>query len=327
MSKTVYHFYRSCSKESSRISSQLEIDKGFCLDNMNLIDISTVINIFKKASKGDIFIFHQQSSLINLLICDILSNLIKKVNIVYDIHDVLEYKKGLGLKNKIRFVFLYIAEYIVFSRGKRILTVSDGLANIYLKRFRRLPLVFYNIPQLSSLDISTPKLPERKDYIYFGQINNTRLSIELLEIFKSKNKSIDVYGFFNNECDKDYYESFKAYQDQGIICYKGKYTPKTIHQIVSQYKYSLIFFDSENLNLRYCLPNKLFQTLEAGTICIISENLYEIIDKFNETGMTITLSESFENNHDLMNEPILTARNIIKSMRLKSYENYKSILR
>lgn len=317
----IVHFYRADAKKSSRISAQLKIDNGTVVDKMKLVDLS-VFSLFLKASDGDVFVFHQQSSILNLVFCMFINFFRNKVNIIYDIHDLLEYESYENFKGKASYFVFLILERFVFFNNIRTLTVSDGLADIYYLKYKKKPEVFYNIPNCKYVNDSRGDRLKNKSLLYFGQIQESRLPISLLEYFKNKNIVVDVYGFFV-ESD-GYKDAFYKYEKEGVVNYLGEYTPDNIINIASGYSFSLVYFPSERVNIKYCLPNKLFQSFEAGVKCVISENLSEIDSKFRRAGGVIYLSELDVNDESSdLDSKVLE---LVEELRIKSIKSYQRIV-
>jgi hypothetical protein len=75
--------------------------------------------------------------------------------------------------------------------------------------------------------------------------------------------------------------------------------------------------------LRYCLPNKLFQSLVGGAICIISHNLKEIMLSYKNIAPIIEY-ESFIDGASVQCE-INNQMNIADLLE-NNVKNYKSFL-
>ena len=324
MSNNVLHFYRADAKKSSRINSQIKLDGGEVLDEMKLLDPVVLYALFKKSSEGDVFVFHQQSSLINLALCFSLNIFMKKVILVYDIHDILEFSNRPRMKDKVSFVVFSVLEGFFFKSRVNILTVSDGLSRIFYLKYNRSPKVFYNIPQVSISLNDEFDASYNGSCVYFGLINELRLPIDLLEFFKKNRLVLDVYGiFFTNQ---QYQDVFNDFVREKVIRYLGEYEPDNIVNIVSKYTFSIIYIPDERVNIRFCLPNKLFQSLFSGVRCVISNNLSEVKLKFAATGSVLTLSELKDCDLTVFYDSKV-ANEKIELLRIKSNKTYISIVK
>lgn len=323
--KKIIHFYRADANKSSRIFSQLQLDDGEVLDELRLLDFKVFFR-FLRSKKNDVFIFHQQSSLVNLFLCVFLNLFFNKIKLIYDMHDLLEYDGASSLKSKISFYIFSILEKVVFISAVKVITVSDGLSRICYLKYKKRPTVFYNIPAFDfHIDNGCIRKSKNKDrnFVYFGLINEKRLPVSLLEYLKKKGVTVDVYGIFDTNLT--YKRIFSRYEKDKVLNYKGEYSPETIIELVSTYKYSLVYFPSTNVNIRFCLPNKLFQSLAAGTKCIVSNNLAEVSVKFRSTGAVVYLSEIDKERGECF-DSVVNAINIVNKMKEISHINYRKVV-
>ena len=114
--------------------------------------------------------------------------------------------------------------------------------------------------------------------VYFGQINEERLPVEYIEKIVQRGFAIDLFGSFESAS-----EAYKDYIAKNIsVEYRGEFNAAEIQSKLVQYKYSLICIESERSNIRFCCPNKLFQSLSVGVPCIVSNCLKEIIIRFKD---------------------------------------------
>lgn len=274
---------------------QMSLDGGEAIDLLPLIAFSTIIKLAKTRQSGDIFIFHQQRCLLNLLLFYLLAGVLsnERVNIIYDIHDLHERKTLRSLKLKVSFWLFFSLEFLVFKIPIRYMTVSRGISLIYYKRFKKKVAVVRNIPSPSNpLSPVAQRVGERV-LVYFGAINEKRLPLETVRFFVEKGYKIDIYGKYIAAND-GFREDLESLVGKRGGKYCGSYTPGNLGGKLDGYSASLMIFDDSLLNIRYCLPNKLFQSIDMRLPCIVSPNLYESKLIFKNTGFVVDMMSFYE---------------------------------
>jgi hypothetical protein len=244
---------------------------------------------------------------------------LKNLKFVYDIHDIFELNENSAWWRPIAVKIYNPLEAIAFRLKITFITVSQGLSNHYSKIFGRVPLVVHSIPQFSRDDIPTGRvLGDPLRIVYFGQIKEERMPVEALKYLVEKNCCCDLYGYFSKNSSSDWQNQILNLVRKSGGQYHGRYSPDNLN-FLKCYDFSLMIFPSDRVNIRCCLPNKLFQSLLAGVPCIISDNLFEVRSLFGETGYTVTLDQ-FGENHHLEKRINLTQR--LLEIKDQSVENF-----
>jgi len=277
--KKVCHILKSSINNSSRVYSQKELDGGTFLDKSSLINFALLFT--KPAS--NIYVFHQHAMLINLILfyfkCTFIS-IPKRPRIVFDVHDLNECKGPFLSKHFFHYIIHMSAEYVAFILPNiTFMTVSKGLSRVLFKRYKKTVLV---VPNLCKPVVFNNENKHCRKVIYFGQINERRIPISFIKNLNDIGFEVDLYGVFSGE-GADQYKS--TLRDLYPGSYKGSYNANNIQNIVSQYHFSLLYIKSNKVNIRFCLPNKLFQSLSVGVPCIISPELHEVNLTFRGKGV------------------------------------------
>ncbi|MEZ8859697.1 glycosyltransferase [Vibrio sp. 10N.247.311.51] len=307
----IYHICRGDAEFSSRIILQksfIESTKQVVIDKLPYV----YFNLYKKAQEGDVFIFHQHAMLINLVIFYFFTKVINRksdVLIVFDIHDLNEIKYNITLKGYIYYAVLFLLESIVFKLDIKFMTVSNGLSKILYKSYGIVAPIVYNIPIITDYHSSNSIVNEickKKELVYFGQINQNRLPIEVVNRLLADSK-LDVYGYLSGESE-EYLMEFNSLKGHENFRFLGKYKPRDVSQLLRNYDFSVIFLSDNRLNIRYCMPNKLFQSLSCDVPVIASDNLFEIGLNFSSSGYVISVTDYLSKNMNNKNSDELNIK-------------------
>jgi len=271
------------------------------------------------STRKQVFVFHQQSTLPALLIAYFLSLLmLRSHGFVYDMHDLAEASRWSSAREK-RFVRVYkIIEYLVARLNIPVITVSQGLCRVFRDRYGRTPKVVYNIGL--SAPVKECSVPSR-DVVYFGQIKEERLSLSDIEILSRTGMRVDLYGVLPNITESTWADRLLAIVRASGGSFHGRYSPDDM-DFLSPYRFSLIAFEAERENIYFCMPNKLFQSLSKGLVCVVSDNMKEMIETFSSTGAVVPMSrfqdKSF--NPEAVDWP--AARRVLQKMTAESRRNF-----
>ncbi len=290
----IYHICRGNAEFSSRVILQKNFINGTkqtVIDNLPYV----CLNLYKKHNEGDVFIFHQHAMLINLMIFYFFTKIINRksdVLIIFDIHDLNEMKYNYTLKGYVYYILLALLEFIVFKLDVKFMTVSNGLSKILYKTYGVVVPSVYNIPLIKCHQSSTSivnKKQNKPKLVYFGQINQNRLPIEVINGFLANSK-LDVYGYFSGESE-EYLAEFNSLKEHENFRFFGKYKPNDVSFLLKNYDFSVVILNDKRLNIRYCMPNKLFQSLSCDVPVIASNNLFEISLSFSSSGYVISVND------------------------------------
>lgn len=273
------HVCRFPAANASRLKMQLDWLDARVMDNSG--DAGTIWlgygALFRLLSRRecDLLIFHMQSSLPYLFFALLVASLVGSAcRFVYDIHDLNELPRQGRLYLKLRYGAFVFLEFLVFRLSRvGLMTVSKGLSRVYFRRYGRSPAVVYNIPKPGEQGRSVGD-SNRQGVVYFGLIDKVRIPLEVLEEVAASNTVISVYGIVR-ETDPAYLDVFNGLVKRGLVAFKGPYSPSDLGFLYG-YAWSLLLFEEGELNIRYCLPNKLFQSLSAGVPCLCSPGLFEV---------------------------------------------------
>ncbi len=285
----VFHICKKESASGSRILGQTSI-----FPRSKVISIRQYqpfsLEVFKAVlqEKELTLIFHQQRSLLLLLVIYILAFVFRRdARFVYDVHDLLEKKPGSRLLLKVSYYVDFLLENLVFRLNITAMTVSRGLERELRGRYGKPAYVVYNINNSEARVTADGKVREK--VVYFGQLKKDRLPLSDLKVLSENGYAIDIYGFYPFGVSRDWKANLEeVVKSSGGRIY-GEYSVFDM-EFLADYQYSLMLYPSKLLNFMYCMPNKLFQSLNYGLTCLVSDNLKEIREEFESSGYVQTLS-------------------------------------
>lgn len=239
--------------------------------------------------ENSVFFFHQQRLLpflCILLICR--PKLVKYI--VYDVHDLIDEDArsiSLAMRNKV----LAWLESFVVKRGVRLITVSQGLADLLELRYFKRSIVIYNACKIGDIErnIVESSFPRSMKLCYFGIVDEFRIPVNLysrlVDFFQCE--KIDIFGYVSR------ISSFRP-DSYECISYKGVFSPDDLGFL--QGYDALVFVNESELNdnYRYCLPNKLFQCASAGLGLVTTTFFVELVRDlpFKNLGLNNSVGDS-----------------------------------
>ena len=204
----------------------------------------------------------------------------KSVPLIYDSHEFFTEVPEISHKPIVKWVWKTI-EKITLPKANHLITVSDGIANLFEQNYGRHPVVMRNIPEQKKQQIThslTRKelgIPDNHLLLILqgSGINIDRGAEELIEAMAVlKNVSLLIVG------DGDVLPFLKSRVVELNLTHV-KMLPKQPYEQLMRYTQladvGLTLDKSSNLNYRYSLPNKLFDYIGAHTP-VISSPLPEV---------------------------------------------------
>ncbi|NVK44051.1 MAG: glycosyltransferase [Oceanospirillaceae bacterium] len=258
----------------------------------------------------------------------------KNVKVVYDCHEYETEVNGIGGFEKL---FRRILEKFQIRYADTILTVSDSIANEYVRLYGvKKPDLVLNCPLYQSPEKSElfrEKLGIRKDqniFLYQGALFKGR-GIEML---------LDVFGSFKS--DKNVLVCMGYGSLEGLIREAGLqhnrvfFHPAVNQEVLLNYTssadFGISFIEDSCLSYRYCLPNKMFEYFMAG-IPVITSNLFEMKKLVEKEGVGVVASNNSKDGFQDALENILAMdyarlqRNVISLSSLYCWEEQEKSLK
>jgi len=282
----VLHVCKFRSAGASRVQMQLKWDLGAVMDVDDSAEIKgdhyplscSMLFVLLRKRLFSTFVFHMQSSVPYLLLALIVRFLLRSpVTLVYDIHDLNEWPPAGPAYMRFRFCVFWALERIVIPRVTNVITVSRGLSWMYHRRYGRSPVVVYNAPAVDA-EAGSRSGPRRADLVYFGLIDKTRLPRHTVEAIAESGMVLDIYGIVQ-ETDPAYLAWLDDRVKLGSVRLMGRYGANDL-RFLWKYVFALLVYEEGEVNVRYCLPNKVFQAALHELPCLVSRGLVECRMKF-----------------------------------------------
>ena len=247
----------------------------------------------------------------------------KNAKIVYDAHEYETETFHLkGIEKKI----VKIIEKYLIKYADKIITVSDSIANEYVKLYNiEKPALVLNTPLFKNIekkDLFREKLGIKKDktiFLYQGGLSKGRGIEVLLDAFKdiNDNKSVIVFMGYG-PLEKVIQEASKKYPN---IYFHPAVSPEVLLDYTSSADFGISTIEDGCLSYRYCLPNKMFEYLMAEIPVIVS-NLYEMRKLVNRYKIGVVAKE---NSPKGLKEAIKEAMSLDRNELLENIKKVKKI--
>ncbi len=209
-----------------------------------------------------------------------------KKKLIYDAHEYETERHHIHGFLKLLFK---ITERLFIYFANTVITVSDGIANEYVRLYNiKKPILVLNCPSYRKdtlgKDIFREKFGIKKDqviFLYQGGLYKDRGLETVLEAFKNvedKNKVVVFMGY--GEFDTIIKENAAKYEN---IFYHDAVSPDVLLDYTSSADMGVFFCRNICLSYYYCLPNKLFEYTMAGLPVIVSDlpEMKKIVNKYN----------------------------------------------
>ena len=203
----------------------------------------------------------------------------KGVRMIYDSHEYFTETPELVTRQKVQKVWKRIEGFVV-PRLKEMITVCDSIAELFEQKYGVKCHVVRNIPPRAALppkgDKKALNLPEDKHLLVLqgSGINIQRGAEELVEAMQYLDDChLMIIG------GGDVLPTLKQMSHDLHIEDRIRFFPRMPYQQMMAYtqlaELGFVLDKDTNLNYRFCLPNKLFDFIQAG-VPIVASNLVEV---------------------------------------------------
>ena len=280
------------SKNKTIKSRLLDIIKGLLLFwRISKYQRLMIIELKKINVEFDVFHCHD----LDTLGVGVKVNRKSKKKLIYDSHELWTEMSGINP---------YVRKHFIKKEKKwinsvnTIFTVSNSISDELVRRYnlKQKPLILRNIPQIEKTNIVELDKDNMIDIIYVGyylpgrgiekvidSFNSiTNSNVKLFLRIKGKEEEIEALQSIINNCNK-----------KDCIVMLPFVSQNELINEIHRYDLGLLPYEPNSLNNKYCLPNKLFQYLNAG-VGVISNNLPEVNNIIKKYNCGITYDSDFE---------------------------------
>lgn len=256
---------------------------------------------------------------LDTLLPNVLVARIKKIPIVYDSHEYFVGMPELVGRNIVKATWQKIERYCI-PKVDQMITVNESIANMYITEYKRDVNIIRNISSQKKyqeieseckIDIDTPYI------IYQGAINIQRGLEETIAAMEY----IEGYKFViagDGDILADLKETVSKLNYCDKIIFTGRLSPEELAKYTKNASLGISPELDSCINYRYCLPNKLFDYINAHIPVLVSNltemkslvtryNLGEIIESHKPQSLANQIN-SILNNKSKLNEYITSAK-------------------
>lgn len=216
---------------------------------------------------------------LDTLLPNFLISRLKRKRLVYDSHEYFCGELSIADRLFVKHVWQSIEKFC-FPKLKDVITVSQSIVDQYEKEYGIRPHLVRNIPPKATPHVtetrSSLQLPEDKTIIILqgNGLNEGRGGEELVEAMPIVDEKAMLLIVGNGTMIPQLKKRVKELQ----LGHRVRFVPRVTPEMLFNYTYLAdigIALDRDlSLNLRFSLPNKLFEYIKAGTPMVVS-NLVE----------------------------------------------------
>ena len=205
----------------------------------------------------------------------------KKAKVIFDAREYYPLQYG----DNLNFRLLEKQECIRILRQTlsfcdKVLTVSPGLAKAYQENFGVTPVLVYSLPNYQHEYISNTADNTIK-ILYHGMANRNRKLENYINVLEHLEINAELHLYLLG--DKMYIEELEEYaRENRKVHFHQPVAFKDIISTVNQYDIGICYYEPTSFNLKHCLPNKLFEYIQARLVIAIgpSPDMTEIVNKY-----------------------------------------------
>lgn len=216
---------------------------------------------------------------LDTLLPNVLVSRWKKKRLVYDSHEYFCGELSIANRPIVRNVWLRIEKFC-FPKLKDVITVSQSIVDQYEKEYGIRPHLVRNIPPKATPSITETRaslhLPEDKKIIILqgNGLNEGRGGEELVEAMQYVNQQAFLVIVGNGTAIPSLKQRCRELDLEGRILFVPRVTPEMLFNYTYLSDIGIALDRDLSMNLRFSLPNKLFEYIKAGTPMVVS-NLIE----------------------------------------------------
>ena len=216
---------------------------------------------------------------LDTLLPNFLISRLKRKRIVYDSHEYFCGELSIANRPFVRKVWLSIEKFC-FPKLKDVITVSQSIVDQYEKEYGIRPHLVRNIPPKATPPVTETRaslqLPEDKTIVILqgNGLNEGRGGEELVEAMPVVDEKAVLLIVGNGTMIPQLKERVKELKMEERVRFVPRVTPEKLFNFTYLADIGIALDRDLSPNLRFSLPNKLFEYIKAGTPMVVS-NLIE----------------------------------------------------
>lgn len=216
---------------------------------------------------------------LDTLLPNFLISKLKRKRLVYDSHEYFCGELSIADRPFVKRVWKSI-ERFCFPKLKDVITVSQSIVDQYEQEYGIRPHLVRNIPPNATPPVTETRvslqLPEDKTIIILqgNGINEGRGGEELVEAMPFVDEKAVFLIVGNGTVIPQLKEKVKDLQLEHRVRFVSRVTPEMLYNYTYLSDIGIALDRDLSMNLRFSLPNKLFEYIKAGTPVVVS-NLIE----------------------------------------------------
>lgn len=216
---------------------------------------------------------------LDTLLPNVLISKLKRKRLVYDSHEYFCGELSIADRPFVKHVWKSI-ERFCFPKLKDVITVSQSIVDQYEQEYGIRPHLVRNIPPKATPPVTETRvslqLPEDKTIIILqgNGINEGRGGEELVEAMPFVDEKAVFLIVGSGTVIPQLKERVKDLQLEHRVRFVSRVTPEMLYNYTYLSDIGIALDRDLSMNLRFSLPNKLFEYIKAGTPVVVS-NLIE----------------------------------------------------
>jgi hypothetical protein len=201
---------------------------------------------------------------------------VNKALVLFDAHEYYLEQGETRLDIEIRKPFRRNIFNLYLDQSARVITVSQGISELYESEFGVKSDVIMNAPYYAKHDFR-PVDPLRINLINHGNAIRGRRIEDMIKMMPSLDKRFHL-NLLLKPSRLDYYERIKLRASQiapGRVTILDPVSPDLITQVINKFDIGIHILDAKMLNHYYALPKKIFEFVMAG-LCVAVTPLVEM---------------------------------------------------
>jgi glycosyltransferase involved in cell wall biosynthesis len=207
--------------------------------------------------------------------CNFLYAKLKSVKLIFDSHEYFTEVPEL-VNSPVKRKFWKMLERFMLPKLKKVITVSQSIANLYEKEYNIKVQLLRNVPLLNKkvTEVENIKVAEKKVLIYQGAINvNRGIEQMVLSMLHLENTILYIAG--TGDISGGIKKLIETNHLSGKVIMLGRIPLEKLHNYTIQADLGLSLEEDKGLNYRFALPNKIFDYIQAETPVLVA-NLPEM---------------------------------------------------